>query len=172
MLELRGGQAELITHKQSQYQAWRFHLLHPDVASLVAHGKESTYNAGDLGFSPWVGKIPWRREWQPTPVFLPGESHGQRGCKESDTTERWTLSCYTQVRELIHSPTYCGVWCLVLFDRKGSMKMPTSCYITQQRLSWEIGRQRWLPPEPSQWTRSAKKLGGRIILGQEHKESE
>ena len=46
-------------------------------------------------FSPWVGKIPWRRAWQPTPVFLPGESHGQRsleGCspqghKESDTTK-------------------------------------------------------------------------------------
>ena len=43
----------------------------------------------------WVGKIPWRRAWQPTPVFLPGESHGQRslvsyspqGHKESDTTE-------------------------------------------------------------------------------------
>ena len=32
-----------------------------------------------LGFDPWVGKIPWRRAWQPTPVFLPGESHGQRG---------------------------------------------------------------------------------------------
>ena len=30
------------------------------------------------GFNPWVGKIPWRRVWQPTPVFLPGESHGQR----------------------------------------------------------------------------------------------
>ena len=29
-------------------------------------------------FNPWVGKIPWRRKWQPTPVFLPGESHGQR----------------------------------------------------------------------------------------------
>ena len=47
------------------------------------------------GFDPWVGKIPWRRAWQPTPVFLPGESHGQRslagyspqGRKESDTTE-------------------------------------------------------------------------------------
>ena len=45
------------------------------------------------GFDPWVGKIPWRRVWQPTPVFLPGESHGQRslagpwGCKESDSTE-------------------------------------------------------------------------------------
>ena len=31
------------------------------------------------GFSPWVGKIPWRRVWQLTPVFLPGGSHGQRG---------------------------------------------------------------------------------------------
>ena len=30
------------------------------------------------GFDPWVGKIPWRRAWQPTPVFLPGESHGQK----------------------------------------------------------------------------------------------
>ena len=30
------------------------------------------------GFNPWVGKIPWRREWLPTPVFLPGEFHGQR----------------------------------------------------------------------------------------------
>jgi len=29
-------------------------------------------------FNPWVGKIPWRRAWQPTPVFLPGEAHGQR----------------------------------------------------------------------------------------------
>jgi len=39
--------------------------------------KESTCNAGRPRFSPWVGKIPWRRKWQPTPVFLPGEFHGQ-----------------------------------------------------------------------------------------------
>ena len=46
------------------------------------------------GFNPWVRKIPWRRTWQPTPVFLPGESHRQRslasllssGHNESDTT--------------------------------------------------------------------------------------
>ena len=52
------------------------------------------------GFDPWVGKIPWSKIWQPTPVFLPGESHGQRslagynpwGCKELDVTERLTLS--------------------------------------------------------------------------------
>ena len=30
------------------------------------------------GFNPWVRKMPWRREWLPTPIFLPGESHGQR----------------------------------------------------------------------------------------------
>ena len=48
---------------------------------------------------PWVGKIPWRRKWQPTPVSLPGKSHGQRslvscspwGRKESGMTERLTL---------------------------------------------------------------------------------
>ena len=47
------------------------------------------------GFDPWIGKIPWRREWLPTPVFLPGEFHGQRSLvgysswcrKESDKTE-------------------------------------------------------------------------------------
>ena len=40
--------------------------------------KASACNAGDQGFDPWVRKMPWRRKWQPTPVFLPGESHGQR----------------------------------------------------------------------------------------------
>ena len=47
-------------------------------------------------FDPWFGKIPGRRKWQPTPVFLPGKSHGQRslagtsprGCKESDMTDQ------------------------------------------------------------------------------------
>ena len=32
-----------------------------------------------FGFNPWVRKIPWRRKWQPTPVFLPGKSHMDRG---------------------------------------------------------------------------------------------
>ena len=45
-------------------------------------------------FDPWVGKIPWRREWQPIPVFLPGESHGQRslaGCSSPCGHKEWTL---------------------------------------------------------------------------------
>ena len=53
-------------------------------------------------FDPWIGRIPWRREWQPTAVFLPGVSHGQRSLasysqwdhKESDMTERLTHSLY------------------------------------------------------------------------------
>ena len=52
-----------------------------------------------------VRKIPWRRKWQPTPVFLPGESHGQKtlaghspwGHKEWDTTERLLLSLFFKV---------------------------------------------------------------------------
>ena len=39
--------------------------------------------AKKCGFSPWVGKILWRRRWQPTPVFLPGKSHGQRSLASS-----------------------------------------------------------------------------------------
>ena len=38
----------------------------------------SAWNARIPRFDPWIGKIPWRRKWQPTPVLLPGESHGGR----------------------------------------------------------------------------------------------
>ena len=56
-------------------------------------------HCGRPGFDPWVGKIPWRWEWLPILVFLPGESQGQRslgdyswwGRQESDTTERLTF---------------------------------------------------------------------------------
>ena len=55
---------------------------------------------GRLGFNPWVGKIPWRREWLSIPVFLPGEFYGQRSqagyspwcCKESDMAKWITVS--------------------------------------------------------------------------------
>ena len=61
-------------------------------------GKESAFNVGDPSSIPWVRKIPWRKEWQPTAIFLPGKSHGLRslagpspwGRKELDTTEQLT----------------------------------------------------------------------------------
>ena len=40
-------------------------------------GKEPTCQCRRFGFNPWVRKIPWRRKWQPPPIFLPGKSHGQ-----------------------------------------------------------------------------------------------
>ena len=46
-------------------------------------GKEPTCQCRRPGFNPWAWKIPWRREWQPAPVFLPGKSHGRKslaGC--------------------------------------------------------------------------------------------
>ena len=63
-------------------------------------------------FDPWVGKIPWGRKWQPTPVLLPGKFHGQRGPagysprgrKEVDTTEVTQQACRLAVPTLGHSP--------------------------------------------------------------------
>ena len=65
--------------------------------------KEPTCECGSFrrpGFDPWVGKIPWRRAWQPAPAFLPEKSHGERrlagyspcGHKELDTTEGLSAS--------------------------------------------------------------------------------
>jgi len=62
-------------------------------------GKKICLQCGRPGFNSWVGKIPCRREWQPTPVFWPGEFHGQRslagyspwGHKESDMTKKISL---------------------------------------------------------------------------------
>ena len=63
-------------------------------SSLVKNPYANTTDVAD-GFDPWVGKIPWRRKWQPTPVFFPGKFHGQRSLvnyspwdhKESNMTQ-------------------------------------------------------------------------------------
>ena len=71
-----------------------------------ASGKEPTCQCRRYKrrqFDPWVGKIPWKGAWQPTPVFLPGESHGQRSLvatvhrsAESDTAEQLS-TCSTMI---------------------------------------------------------------------------
>ena len=78
----------LLTHKYFNIP----HLQHP--ARLRPGMSQPSFSLGYLGgwlsckepacqsripgFDPWVGRIPWRRKWQPTPVFLPGKSHGWR----------------------------------------------------------------------------------------------
>ena len=94
----------------------------------VAQTVESACCVGDWGSFPGLGSFPWRREWKPTPIFLPGESHGQRsladrsprGCKESYTTEWLTLSlltiwilnfllCFYLIHSLFLIPV--SIWC-------------------------------------------------------------
>ena len=80
-----------------------FYVASTDGYKAALLVKNTPANAGDTrhGFDPWVRKIPWRRAQQPTPGFLPGESHGQRSLagycprdhKESDITEQ--LSAYS-----------------------------------------------------------------------------
>ena len=77
---------------------WGFFIYIVRDFPVGSDGKSICLQCRRSGFNPWVGKIPWRRKWQPTPVFLPEKSHGQRslagyspwGLKESDTTERLT----------------------------------------------------------------------------------
>ena len=58
-----------------------------NVNSFNSHSNIMEYNINSIGdtvvknppaYDPWVGKIPWSRKWQPTPVFLPGKFHGRR----------------------------------------------------------------------------------------------
>ena len=96
-------------------------------ASQWCSGRESARQCRKrkrCGFNPWVGKIPWSRKLQPTPVFLPGQSHGRGslmgyspwGCKESDMTEytrcsyaspRWQLllvkGCFVYIENMLFS---------------------------------------------------------------------
>ena len=76
-----------------------------------SEGKASACNVGDVGSIPRVGKIPWRRKWQPTPLLLPGKFHGQRSlggyspwdCKESHTTEQ--LHFFSWAGSVVKNPS-------------------------------------------------------------------
>ena len=65
-------------------------------------------------FNPWIGKIPWRRKWQPTLVFLPGKSHGQRSltdCRvghdlESENIYARILGALGQEQDQIHTSSH------------------------------------------------------------------
>ena len=80
--------------------------------------KASAWNAGDPGPDPWIRKIPWRRKWQPTPVILPGESHGGRslvgyspwGPKEFDTTEWLHFHFHTHTHTHTHIYIYIYIY--------------------------------------------------------------
>ena len=109
-------------------EAYNFAYEFPIVSGFPAStsGKEPAcqcrkYKRHEL--DPWVGKIPWRRAWQPIPLFVPEESHGQKSLvgysplnhKESDTTE---VTQHTHIQLFQHR-----LW-------KGLIFYPQSCFCT------------------------------------------
>ena len=106
-----GHSSQLLTHRWPS-QGRGVHMLNrwvpvcacvPSLDIII-----QSMQCGRPGFDPWVGKIPWRREMLPTPVFWPGESHGLYrpwGRKEWDMTERLSLT-------LPHPPCLTG-WSLL-----------------------------------------------------------
>ena len=68
--------------------------------SDISAGKRIRLQYGRPGFNPWVGKIPWRRDRPPTPVFWPGEFHGlySHGVTKSRTQEDWAT--FTFIHQL------------------------------------------------------------------------
>ena len=92
-----------------------YYWCHFNRVSSVAQWERICQQCRRCQFHLWVGKIPWRRKWQPTPIFLPGKSHGQRSlagyspwdCKESDMIEwlthkqSWVVSVITMTLESI-----------------------------------------------------------------------
>ena len=109
-------------------------------------GKESTCNAGDLS-DPWVGNIPWRREWLPTPVFWPGEFHGLYIVH--GVTKIWT--------RLSDFHFHFDIWHLAGWLKK--QKMITPIYLApgqvKARWEWKEGGDmvcsRWEAQRPGGW---------------------
>ena len=118
-------------------------------ASQMASCKRIYLPSRRYAFSPWVSKIPWRRKWQHTPVFLPDKSHGQRrlmgygawGHKESDNylaTKQWTtytsvqFSSVTQSCLTLCNPMDCSTPGLPVYHRVYSNSCPLSwwCHLT------------------------------------------
>ena len=69
-------------------------------------------------FDPWVGRIPWRRKWKPTPVFLPGKFHGQRslvGYSPWDTPDNAEVGCHALLQRIFLTRVSCSS-CIVQFS--------------------------------------------------------
>ena len=109
-------------------------------------------------FNPWVGKIPWRRKWQPTLVLLPGKSHGQKsligysphGHKESDMTERlhfhFSLSLSFSPLPLasvlfsaLFKASSDNYFCLFVFFPLGMVLITTSCTMSRTSIHSSSG---------------------------------
>ena len=105
-------------------------------------------------FNPWVGKMPWRRAWQPTPVFLPGESRGQKslvgyslwGHKESERTEITLQECSehpntANIRRWIAWRMACEPW--------GRFLLSVYCFVVGLLFFFFYNHTHFSPPFPA-----------------------
>ena len=100
--------------------------------SVVKNLPAKTGDAKRRGFDPWVRKIPWRREWQLTPVFLPGESHPWAGWLG------WTLLC--RLPRLMGCG--CGLsLCLLRTLTAGGFRQLLLCGLWRVSASWPLARE-------------------------------
>ena len=126
---------------------------------LVAQIVESASNAG---FHPWIGKSLWRREWEPTPAFSPGESQGQRilagysplGRKGSDTTGRlthtwWFSYIYVSDSLLLQVITKYWVDFPVLYSRTFQAWLTIFNYFIYNSVYLLIPNSQFIPPPPT-----------------------
>ena len=118
---------------------------HTSRVSLVAQRWRIHLWCGRSRFDPWVRKIPWRRKWQPTPVFLPGKSHGQRsvagyspwGHKESDTKPKTTTTIIQRNIFIVIFPRVRPGWLLTTLGNYAFIKfidnfihLTTICWVS------------------------------------------
>ena len=128
-----------------------FHSLgYSHWASLIAQMVKSLPAVQETRAQSLSRKIPWRRVWQPTPIFMPGESHGQKslvgyspwGCKESDTTEQLTLdwgthSSVTGVNGFDYSVLSTWMWWVpTVAVLPSKLPHPPSCQRVRTKIKW------------------------------------
>ena len=101
------------------------------------------------GFHPWIWKIPWRRAQQPTPVFLPGESHGQRslaGCCPQGHTELKRLGMHARSVTAVRSVgklklglsflPRSGEWRIIYHETEGFVTLSSGVQSLEHHITW------------------------------------
>ena len=97
-------------------------VKNPLARRISFSGKESLCRRG--GFNPWVGKILWRRKWQPPPVFLPGRAHGQKSLAGYSPLVHKVRHDLVTKQQIIYTLTHSGTY----YRHKHIFRVPLSSH--------------------------------------------